>query len=87
VNWFGGLAGHFQVIVGWLVSDSGVEYIDVSDPIYLDNQVAFSMFASGYKGGGDWTHSYLTQKPAPRVALAGGAAPEFKVADSSALGA
>jgi Papain-like cysteine protease AvrRpt2 len=86
VGWFGG-GGHFQTIVGWLVADSGVEYIDVSDPIYLDSQVAFSSFASGYQSGGDWTHSYLTQRPPPAVAVVGGAAPEFEVADLNALGA
>jgi hypothetical protein len=80
-----GGGGHFQTIVGWLLATSGTEYIDVSDPIYLDNQVAFSSFASGYQSGGNWTHSYITQPPPPMVAVAmaaGGAVP----ADPNALG-
>jgi hypothetical protein len=81
--------GHFQTIVGWLVADSGTQYIDVSDPIYLDNQVVFSNFAAGYQSGGSWTHSYITRSPpaALAVATAGGAAAQFQVADLSALGA
>jgi hypothetical protein len=88
VGWFGG-GGHFQTIVGWLVAESGSEYIDISDPIYLDSQVAFSSFASGYQSGGDLTHSYLTHRPPPAaaIAMADGAAPEFEVADPNALGA
>ena len=86
VGWFGG-GGHFQTIVGWLVADSGVEYIDVSDPIYLDNQVVFSSFASGYQSGGNWTHSYVTRMPAPAAVAAVGAGLGFEVADPNAIGA
>jgi hypothetical protein len=60
VEWPGG-GGHFQVIIGWLVSDDGTEYIDVSDPWYEDSQVAFSEFAESYQLRGEWTHSYLTK--------------------------
>jgi hypothetical protein len=86
VGWFGG-GGHFQTIVGWLVADNGTEYIDVSDPIYLDNQIAFAQFASGYQSGGVWSHSYLTSAPPAAVAMAGGAAMAFSIADPNALGA
>lgn len=60
VGWYGG-GGHFMVIAGWLVAESGTEYIDVSDPIYLDTQMVFQEFADRYQTGGDWTHIYLTQ--------------------------
>jgi hypothetical protein len=70
VRWSGGTAAHFQAIVGWLVGDTGVEYLDVSDPIYLDSQIAFSDFASSYQSGGDWTHTYFTQPSAGGGAVA-----------------
>ena len=60
VAWFGG-GGHFQAIVGWLVGHGGTKYIDVSDPIYLDTQIAYSEFVASYQSNGVWTHSYLTQ--------------------------
>ena len=87
VGWFGG-GGHFQTIVGWLVADSGIEYIDISDPIYLDSQIVFSEFASAYQGGGTWTHSYLTAQPAPLVAVAmlAGADSRFEPLDRNAIG-
>lgn len=62
VAWYGGGA-HFMVVAGWLVGDTGTEYIDISDPIYLDSQIAYADFASSYQSGGDWTHSYFTQLP------------------------
>jgi hypothetical protein len=63
VGWYGG-GGHFQTVVGWLVGEGGTEYIDISDPIYLDAQIEYADFASSYQTGGDWTHSYLTRAPA-----------------------
>ena len=44
------------------------QYLYISDPIYLDSRVALDEFPSAYQGGGDWTHTYLTDRP--RVALA-----------------
>jgi hypothetical protein len=86
VGWYGG-GGHFQTIVGWLVADNGTEYIDVSDPIYLDSQIEYSKFASAYQSGGNWTHSYLTMPPPIAVvAMAGGAGHVYKVTDHDALG-
>jgi hypothetical protein len=69
VGWFGG-GGHFQAIVGWLIGGSGVQYMDISDPIYDETQIAYSEFASSYESGGDWTHTYLTQPSAGGGAVA-----------------
>jgi hypothetical protein len=60
VGWYGG-GGHFLVIRGWVVGETGIEYIELSDPIYLNNPVPYADFASSYQSGGDWTHSYLTE--------------------------
>jgi Papain-like cysteine protease AvrRpt2 len=70
VGWFGG-GGHFMAIVGWLVADSGEQYLDIADPIFLDSQIPFNSYASAYQSGGDWTHSYLTQAPQAQAALGG----------------
>lgn len=67
IGWYGG-GGHFAVIKGWLVGPGGRRYIDVSDPIFLESQVAFDDFPIAYQSGGDWTHTYLT---VPAAALGG----------------
>lgn len=82
IGWTGG-GGHFVAIVGWLAASSGTEYIDISDPIYLDSQIAFANFAGAYQSGGTWTHSYLTIA----VSAAGGAIANAIPIDPSSLGA
>jgi Papain-like cysteine protease AvrRpt2 len=68
VGWHGG-GGHFMAIVGWLVADSGEQYLDIADPIFLNSQIPFNAYAGAYQSGGDWTHSYLTQAPQVQMAL------------------
>ena len=70
VGWYGG-GGHFMAVVGWLVADSGEQYLDIADPIFLNSQILYSSYASAYQSGGDWTHSYLTQTPQAQAALGG----------------
>ena len=82
IGWTGG-GGHFVAIVGWLTGSSGTDYIDVSDPIYLDSQIAFANFAGAYQSGGSWTHSYLTIA----TSAAGGAVANAVPIDPSSLGA
>jgi len=67
IGWFGD-GGHFAVVVGWRVAPSGKQYIDVADPIWAENEVAYDGFPSSYQTGGDWTHTYFTG-----AATAGGA--------------
>jgi Papain-like cysteine protease AvrRpt2 len=83
VGWYGGTEGHFMVITGWVVADSGVQYIEISDPIYLNSQIEFGAFASSYMGGGDWTHSYLTAG----ATLGGAAASLATMPDPASIGA
>jgi Papain-like cysteine protease AvrRpt2 len=86
IAWRGG-GGHFVVVAGWLVAaDPESQYLYISDPIYLDSRVALDEFPSGYQGGGDWTHTYLTDPS--RVALAAAAAEEAFTAEyPNAIGA
>jgi hypothetical protein len=83
VAWFRGNA-HFMAIVGWLVAESGEQYLDIADPIFLDSQIPFSAFAGGYKLGGVWSHSYFTRSPpAPMSPGAGGGGPLFASAEDA----
>ena len=79
-------SGHFLTIVGVRTTSSGTTYIDVSDPIYLDAQIAFPVFPAPYQGGASWTHSYLTHNPA-LTAAAGGAVPSGGPLHPDAIGA
>ena len=76
VGWRDG-TGHFLTLVGYYTGPSGRAYVEIDDPFFSTSSSAFDEFASLYQGGGDWTHSYLTE-PAP-VAFApaslGGQAP------------
>ncbi len=76
VGWRDG-TGHFLAVVGYSTGASGRAYIEIDDPIFLTSRSAFDEFASLYQGGGDWTHSYLTEPAPAAVALAsmGGQAP------------
>ncbi len=76
VGWRDG-TGHFLVLVGYYTGPSGQVYIEIDDPIFSTSRSAFDEFASLYQGGGDWTHSYLTEPAQPAILLAslGGRAP------------
>lgn len=85
IEWADG-SGHFLTIVGVQTPSSGTAYIDVSDPIYLDAQIAFPAFPALYQGGASWTHSYLTHTPA-LTAASGGAISGGGPLDPDAIGA
>lgn len=85
IEWADG-SGHFLTIVGVQRNGSGTAYIDVSDPIYLDAQIAFPAFPALYQGGASWTHSYLTHNPA-LTAASGGAVPSGGPLHPDAIGA
>ncbi|AWN45561.1 hypothetical protein DK419_03850 [Methylobacterium terrae] len=59
IGWYGG-GGHFAVVKGWRIGSGGDQYLNIADPFYLEQEVAFNEFPSLYHGGGNWTHSYLT---------------------------
>ncbi|HTV37612.1 MAG TPA: papain-like cysteine protease family protein [Xanthobacteraceae bacterium] len=52
VGWYGG-GGHFLVIRGWIVGETGIEYLELSDPIFPQqpNSVrGFCIFLSKWRG-------------------------------------
>lgn len=54
--------GHFVVIAGYAVSESGERWVVVKDPLYEDENVPYDEFCSSYHiDDGVWTHSYLVK--------------------------
>jgi hypothetical protein len=82
VGWYGG-GGHFMAITGWVITEGGAEYIEISDPTYLKSQIVFNAFPGSYVGGGDWTHSYLTAS----ASLGGSVASLAPALDPASIGA
>lgn len=60
VGWNGG-GGHFMVIHG-CHSSSGINYLNIDDPIYGKSDIEEKVFATNYHGSGTWTHSYKTKQ-------------------------
>jgi hypothetical protein len=58
IKWTGG-GGHFVIITGYSVSDTGVNWVDVSDPFYGDSLLPFDFFSAEYMFAGQWTDSYM----------------------------
>lgn len=58
VAWNGGGA-HFMMVTGY--NDNGSK-ITIQDPWYGTSKIAYASYASGYQGGGSWTHSYFTER-------------------------
>lgn len=59
IGWSGG-GGHFMVIYGCQVK-SGVNYLNIDDPIYGKSDITETTFKTRYQGSGSWTHSYKTK--------------------------
>ena len=58
IGWAGG-GGHFMAVVGFLPGP--VPRVAISDPIYGESDIDYSLYLTAYQGSGRWTHSYLTQ--------------------------
>jgi Papain-like cysteine protease AvrRpt2 len=58
IEWLGG-GGHFVIVTGYSVSDTGVNWVDVSDPFYGDSLLPFDFFSAQYRFVGHWTDSYM----------------------------
>ena len=60
IQWFGGEAGHFVLIIGYDDSEAARPQYIIADPFYVQSTVPVAEFPSGYQTqGGNWTHSYL----------------------------
>jgi hypothetical protein len=58
IGWFEG-GGHFVVISGYSISESGTEMLTIRDPWYVDSILTFEDFGSAYLlGEGSWTDSF-----------------------------
>jgi hypothetical protein len=57
IGWDGG-GGHFVALAGYRLSRSGVQLVDVEDPLYGPSVVIYDDFVSNYLGRGQWTATY-----------------------------
>lgn len=53
--------GHFVVITGYAISDTGEAFVTVADPRYESGSWSYDEFCFSYFGIGRWTHTYLVQ--------------------------
>jgi hypothetical protein len=61
VQWRNG-RGHFVVISGYILTESGQEWVVIKDPLFDDVSLPYEDFCNGYRSGeGKWTHSYLVK--------------------------
>ena len=64
IAWYGG-GGHFVVISGYRLSASGLELVEVADPLFPSSTILYDVLVSAYQnaqepsGGGEWTASFL----------------------------
>jgi hypothetical protein len=66
IAWRAGGA-HFVILWGYRELNSGVQQVEVADPFFADSIVSYDQFVTAYgsidqPGGGEWTHTYLTQR-------------------------
>jgi hypothetical protein len=62
VQWFDETRGHFVMISGYSISDSGEEWVDVADPYYEDSTIPYEQFVHAYLDAGAWTNTYLLKQ-------------------------
>lgn len=61
IGWTKGGA-HFVSLYGYRIWDSGAKTIEVGDPWYGNSTQDFDQFPAYYRGGGEWTDTFLTKK-------------------------
>jgi hypothetical protein len=61
IGWTKGGA-HFVSLYGYRVLDSGAKTIEVGDPWYGNSTQDFDQFPAYYRGGGQWTDTFLTKQ-------------------------
>jgi hypothetical protein len=61
IGWTKGGA-HFVSLYGYRIWDSGARTIEVGDPWYGNSTQDFDQFPAYYRGGGQWTDTFLTKK-------------------------
>ena len=63
IGWFNEDSGHLVMITGYSVSNSGEQWLDISDPYYEDSTVPYVDFKNAYLAAGEWTDTYLLGQP------------------------
>ena len=54
--------GHYVVITGAAIDDSGDQWVTVADPLYESGMWYYDEFSSFYFGIGHWTHTYRVRR-------------------------
>src|SRR5689334_20453365 len=62
VGWHDG-GGHFLVIFGYHVTQSGLRQVILGDPFYGDSRTSYDLFCTSYQGSGTWTDTFLLKDP------------------------
>ena len=63
VGWPGQNSGHFIVIYGWGLLQSGEQWVDVADPFFGYWTIPYDQLVDQYQGSGIWTDTFLTEMP------------------------
>ncbi len=63
IQWSDGSGGHFVMVSGYSVDQSGLQWVDIADPYYDDSTVPYDQFVSDYLGKGTWSETYLVGQP------------------------
>ena len=59
IQWFGEQRGHFVMISGYSLGQSGEQWVDIADPYYDDSILPYDQFVSAYLDAGEWSDTYL----------------------------
>jgi hypothetical protein len=60
IQWDGG-GGHFVVISGYRVSNTGEQLVMISDSMYPSDRWLYDEFVFAYQSEGQWSHTYLLE--------------------------
>jgi hypothetical protein len=62
IGWRMGNGGHFVVICGYTISDTGEPWLTIADPKRGISRWPYDVFSNAYRGLGEWTDTYLLQQ-------------------------
>ena len=62
IEWGMGGLGHFVVICGYIISQSGEPWLTIADPKRGISRWPYDQFSFAYRGLGEWTDTYLVKR-------------------------
>ena len=62
IQWFGEITGHFVIVSGYSIDESGTQWVDVSDPYFEDSNVPYEQLVSNYLEAGSWNETYVVSQ-------------------------